>query len=109
MISKKENTKAYLAGKITGCKNYKLYFEYYKKYLEEKIGLIVLDPSSLPSNMRRYDYMKICFAMIDVSDIVYFQPNWTESDGAKLEMEYCKYIHKPIEFFNKIKRKEDKK
>lgn len=92
--------KAYLAGKITGCKNYKFNFEYYRKYLEEILGLIVLDPSSLPCKMTREDYMKICFAMIDVSDIVYFQPSWTESEGAKLEMEYCKYIHKPIEFLN---------
>lgn len=90
--------KAYLAGKITDCKEFKKYFEYYRTYLEKIIGVIVLDPSTLPANMTRADYMKICFAMIDVADVVYFQPNWSESEGAKLEMEYCKYIHKPIEF-----------
>lgn len=96
---KKPSYKAYLAGKITGCKEFKSNFEYYRKYLEE-LDYTVLDPSILPANMTREDYMKICFAMIDVSDIVYFQPNWTLSDGAKVEMKYCKYIHKPIRFLN---------
>lgn len=93
--------KAYLAGKITGCPDYKENFKKYKEELENK-GLTVLDPSVLPGNMTREDYMKICFSMIDVSDTVFFQPNWMDSDGAKLEMKYCRYIHKPIGFLNYV-------
>ena len=39
--------------------------------------------------------MKICFAMIDVADEVYFLPDWEESGGAQLEKAYCDYIGKP--------------
>lgn len=94
-----KKAKVYLAGKITGCDEYKENFERYREHLEE-LGYTVLDPSALPENMTREDYMKICFAMIDVAEKVYFQPNWRESEGAKLEMEYCEYIYKPKRFLN---------
>jgi hypothetical protein len=47
--------------------------------------------------MGREDYMRICFAMIDVADAVVFLPDAAESAGARLEMAYCEYIEKEYE------------
>ena len=86
--------KIYIAGKITGDPNYKAKFEAKAKEFEE-LGNIVLNPAILPTGMEREDYMRICFAMIDSADAIYFLPDANESEGAKLENAYCKHIHKP--------------
>ena len=85
--------KIYIAGKITGDPNYKAKFEAKAREFEE-LGNIVLNPAILPAGMEQEDYMRICFAMIDSADIVSFLPDAEESEGARLEKEYCKYIKK---------------
>lgn len=87
--------KAYIAGKITGDKDYRKKFEAVALFLENK-GYVVLNPAVLPEGMSRADYMRICVAMIDSADMVGFMSGWTESDGARLEREYCSYIEKPV-------------
>lgn len=94
---KGEKMKVYIAGKISGDPNYKDKFEAAKKVFE-KDGFIVLQPAILPEGMTPADYMRICFAMIDSADAVVFLKDWNDSKGAKLEHEYCGYIHKPIFF-----------
>lgn len=93
MMNKK--LKIYIAGKITGDENYKAKFEEKQKELEKQ-GHIVLNPATLPKGMSNEDYMRICFAMIDVADIVYFLDDWKDSEGAKLEFDYCYYTGKEI-------------
>lgn len=88
--------KIYIAGKITGDSNYQLKFLQARLQLERQ-GHIVISPAVLPGGMTPGDYMRICFAMIDVADAVAFLPDWKDSNGAKLEMEYCKYISKEIQ------------
>lgn len=85
--------KVYIAGKITGDPNYKDKFYDGKRALEME-GHTVLNPADLPAGLRTADYMRICFSMIDVSDVVAFLPNWHQSLGASLEHEYCQYIGK---------------
>ena len=85
--------KIYIAGKITGDPNYKEKFSAEAEKLE-RAGNIVLNPATLPEGMKPEDYMRICFAMIDSADIVSFLPDAEESEGARLEKEYCKYIKK---------------
>ena len=46
------------------------------------------------------DYLRICFAMIDVADAVVFLSDAKESAGAKLEMAYCNYTGKEYETWN---------
>ena len=87
--------KVYIAGKITGDPDYQSKFRKARKYLMA-MGNIVLTPAVLPEGMAPADYMKICFAMIDVADVVAFLPDWKDSSGAKLEMQYCNYIGKII-------------
>ena len=38
--------------------------------------------------------MRICFAMIDVADEVWMLPKWAASEGAAIELRYCRYICK---------------
>ena len=89
--------KIYIAGKITGDSNYQQKFMNARQDLEKR-GYIVISPAVLPEGMTPGDYMKICFAMIDVADAVAFLPDWKDSAGARLEMEYCKYIGKEIRY-----------
>lgn len=85
--------KIYIAGKITGDKDYAAKFAAAQEELEAQ-GHITLNPAELPEGMSSADYMRICFAMIDCADLVLFLPRWRESKGAVLERLYCEYISK---------------
>lgn len=87
--------KIYIAGKITGDPNYQLKFIRARQHLTKE-GYTVLTPAVLPEGMTKADYMKICFAMIDVADAVAFLPDYLDSQGAMVEMAYCQYIGKEI-------------
>ena len=88
--------KVYIAGKITDNENYKAQFESAARQIEA-LGNIVLNPAVLPEGMTPKDYMRICFAMIDVADVCAFLPDWGESRSARLERAYCEYIGKRTE------------
>lgn len=89
--------KVYIAGQISGIPNYRERFSAAVKNKEDE-GDIVLNPAELPEGMEKRDYMKICFAMIDVADKVCFIPGWEMSQGAMIEHCYCQYINKKIEY-----------
>lgn len=91
--------KIYIAGKISGDPDYKRKFFATQKLLE-KSGHTVLTPAMLPEGMDKEEYMRICFSMIDVSDIVMFLEDWKESPGARLEHSYCEYIEKAVAYFS---------
>ena len=94
--------KVYIAGKITGNKRYKEQFEAAERVLKES-GYTVLNPATLPEGMEPGDYMRICFAMIDVADLVVFLPGSEGSPGALLERTYCDYIRKDsVEMFKML-------
>lgn len=90
--------KIYIAGKITGDPNYREKFERVADLLRTE-GHIVLNPAEMPQGMEPADYMRICFAMIDVADAVVFQPGWSNSKGASLEYDYCQYTGKQIMYY----------
>ena len=85
--------KVYIAGKITGDPGYRDKFAAAEMQLGGQ-GHTVLNPAELPEGMAPADYMRICFAMIDVADAVVFLPDAAESAGARLYMAYCEYIEK---------------
>lgn len=87
-------TKIYIAGKITGDPNYKDKFTNMESELLKIPGTAVINPAALPTGLEPADYARICFAMIDSSDIAVFAPDYEESSGALLEMQYCKYVGK---------------
>lgn len=85
--------KIYIAGPITGVFDYKKNF----KATEEKLssmGHIVLNPAILPSGLK--DYMKICKAMIDEADAVFFKDGWESSLGSNEEYQYACATNKRI-------------
>lgn len=92
-------SKVYIAGKISGDDDYTDKFYSYETDVS-KLYEVVLNPAVLPSGMAPADYMRICFAMIDTADAVMFIPDWEQSEGAKLEHQYCKYIGKPVLYMN---------
>ena len=87
----------YIAGAITGVTKY---WEAFEKAEDELVAIecIPLTPTRLPRGMAKAQYMRICFAMIDSADAVYFIPGWADSEGARLEQKYCEYIGKPHVF-----------
>lgn len=84
----------YIAGPITGVKNY---WEAFEQAEEDLLGLgyIPLSPAHLPQGMTNAQYTRIDFAMIDSADAVLFLPGFDESGGASLEADYCDYTGKP--------------
>lgn len=77
--------KVYLAGKITGDPNYREKFAAAAKKLEERAGVTVISPAVTPEGLKKADYMRICFAMLESADTAVFLPDWEDSPGAQLE------------------------
>lgn len=93
--------KVYIAGKISGDREYAEKFQNAKEYLEGK-GFIVLNPAELPEGMSSENYMRICIAMMDCADAVVFLPDYQQSRGAMIEFDLCQYTGKKIMFLEKI-------
>lgn len=84
----------YIAGPMTGIPRYYEAFEAMEDELSG-MGYIPLSPSRLPEGMSNDQGMQICFAMINAADAVVFLPGWENSNGARIERDYCFYINKP--------------
>lgn len=85
--------KIYIAGKINGDQKYQTKFKNMAKVLEAE-GHVILNPAILPKGLGQADYMRICMAMLDSADLVYFLPDYRESKGAMVEWAYCQRIGK---------------
>jgi hypothetical protein len=77
---------AYIAGKITGDPQYGEKFARAEKYLRI-LGYSVINPCCLPEGLGYEDYMLICFAMVEVADLIFMLPDWKDSKGAARELE----------------------
>lgn len=84
----------FVSGPITGVEKYWEAFEQAEQMLEN-LGYIALTPTRLPKGMSNTQYARICMAMIDSADAVVFLSKWENSEGARLEREYCEYTQKP--------------
>ena len=85
--------KVYIAGKISGTKDYMGKFEAAERFLVA-CNYVPINPakvlSELPEkDMEHEDYMHICFAIIDICDAVWFMDGWKESKGATQEFYYA--------------------
>lgn len=89
--------KIYIAGKITGDPDYKKKFEKAAWLMKVRYGgdIVIINPADHPEGLSAAEYMRLCFAEIDMADVVAFLQDWMESGGARLEEHYCKYIGKP--------------
>lgn len=84
----------YIAGKITGGDGYREKFARYEEVLMHFRDVVVLNPAHAPEGLRPADYMRIAFAQIETANVVCFLPDWGQSMGAALEMQYCRYVGK---------------
>jgi hypothetical protein len=85
----------YIAGPISGVENYWIPFLEAGGKAEVELGYRVLSPIVIPEGYSKAEYMRLCFAMIDMADVVYFLPGSEKSGGADLERRYCDYTDKP--------------
>lgn len=90
----------YLSGKITGNENYKEVFSKAEQFLVNK-GCCVLNPTRLyevSKELAYEQYMKLCYTLIDICDVVFMVSGWQESKGAKAELLYAKSLNKEITY-----------
>lgn len=85
--------KIYISGKIAGDPDYKGKFARAAAQLE-RLGATVINPATAPEGLDKLDYMRICFAEMEAVDYVVFLPDWSSSDGAKLERAWCDLVRK---------------
>jgi hypothetical protein len=88
----------YLSGKITDCENYKDIFAKAESFLMS-LGFIVVNPTRLDEvseGLTYEQYMKICYRLIDISDIVFMVSGWKDSKGANAELTYAKSLGKKV-------------
>ena len=94
-IRKDALMKVYIAGRITGDKNYR------EKFMDEEINLMsqghhVMNPAILPDGFEYHEYLRICKAMLRACDVVVFLPDWHSSRGARIERQWAEKHRKKI-------------
>ena len=91
--------KIYIAGKITGDKNYKTKFKRAEKLLRS-LGHSVMNPAWIaPSDDFTWtDYMQISGMMQARCNAVYFLKDWKDSEGAKIEFKRCHQLNQTAFF-----------
>ena len=94
--------KIYIAGKITGDREYKAKFREAAKTLEA-LGHVVLNPAILPDGLEQVDYMRICLAMLEAADLAVFMPDYQESAGAMVEWAWCQRTGKDCALYMDVK------
>ena len=90
--------KIYIAGQMTGRKNYEKYFRKAERELIKK-GEQVFNPCNLLPIMRwagYSDYMAVDLKIIELCDAVYFLKGFTKSKGAMQEYQHARKHHKII-------------
>lgn len=87
--------KIYISGRITGLPQN----EYMDNFMRSEMwlkarGYSVINPAKvnqmLPIDTTYEQYMAMSFCMLDMCDAIYMMSNWTESKGAKMEIEQAK-------------------
>ena len=87
----------YIAGKISNNPTFQKDFSKAVQSLKDKGYKHIVNPCCISCLDLKYEqYLSITFAMIDISDAVYFLSNWKESDGAKREYLYATSKQKEI-------------
>lgn len=87
--------KIYISGKITGDPDYYDKFQRAAIYLRSR-GHLVISPTCLPDGLSYEEYMHVDYALIDVSDAVFFLKDWQDSRGAIDEHRYAHHTGKLV-------------
>ncbi len=94
-LNMNKQKKIYIAGKITGLKDYKKNFDRAEEELKRQ-GHIVINPANNPVGLNYDDYMNIGIAMLKACDTIYMLDNWKDSTGAKIEHQIAELSGKEI-------------
>ena len=84
--------KIYISGAITGTDDFMERFAKAENELTEK-GYSVVNPArvnaQLPEDTTYEEYMKMCFCMLDICEVIYMLDGWSKSFGAIREYGYA--------------------
>ncbi|EEW0416974.1 TPA: DUF4406 domain-containing protein [Escherichia coli] len=78
--------RVYIAGPMTGYKNFNREAFHNAEEELKREGHTVLNPAVLPDGLTQPQYMDICMAMIRSVDVIYMLKDWQRSAGAKAEL-----------------------
>lgn len=78
----------YIAGPMTGCKDYNRTAFCAEDLKLRCAGNIVLNPAVLPDGLSQQQYMSICIPMLMCADAIYLLDGWEESAGARLSTQW---------------------
>ncbi len=89
----------YLSGRISDNPNYKSDFASAEHFLNQ-MRYIVVNPARLDEISNKpltyQEYMKICYRLIDISDMIFMVSGWQNSKGANAELTYAKSLGKKV-------------
>ena len=88
----------YLSGRILGNSERKKDFDCAQRFLE-KMRYIVINPANLDEvadGLPCEQFMKICYKLVEISDIVFMVSGWQKSKGANAELSYAKSLGKKV-------------
>ena len=81
--------KVFISGPMTGIDDFnREAFNDAARKITKK-GHVALNPAVLPDGLLHREYMKICYAMLKVSNAIYQLPGWEDSVGAKMEYDFA--------------------
>ena len=94
----KQQKIVYLSGQISGKDNYKDSFAEAEEYLHGR-GYIVINPARLDEvseGLSYEQYLRVCYQLIDIADIIFMISGWQKSKGANAELSYAKSLGKKV-------------
>lgn len=88
----------YLSGKITDNEHYKKDFALAENFLYQ-MGYVVINPARLDEitdGLTYEQYMKVCYQLVEIADIIFMVSGWQKSKGANAELSYAKSLGKKV-------------
>lgn len=88
----------YLSGRITDQEDYKKNFAEAEDFLKP-MGYVIINPAELDEvaeDLTYEQYMKICYRLVEIADIIFMVSGWQKSKGANAELSYAKSLGKKV-------------